>query len=303
MALVPFPGPGGSGKPSPHDLDPDPDFTTEGNRILRRDPGADGDRDDDEQDDGEAKMSFLEHLDELRKRIIYSAVSIFVGFLIAFIFHNELFAFVMRPLQAGLPAGQTLIYTEPTEAFVLHLTIAAIAGLVIALPLVMTQVWLFIAPGLYSHEKRMAIPFVTMSTIFFILGAAFSHYVVFPLTWKFFVSFSTDYLTFMPRIEPAFSLYIKMILAFGLVFQMPTIVLFLARMGVVTAGFMWRHTKYAILIIFIVAAVVTPSGDMFTQTAMATPMIGLYLFSILLAWMFGKRKKKDSEDSAEESEA
>jgi len=298
MALVPFPGPGGSGKSSPHDLDPDPDFSTEGNRILRRDPGADGDRDDDEQDDGEAKMSFLEHLDELRKRIIYSAVSIFVGFLIAFIFHNELFAFVMRPLQAGLPAGQTLIYTDPTEAFVLHLTIAAIAGLVLALPLVMTQVWLFIAPGLYSHEKRMAIPFVVMSSIFFTLGAAFSHYVVFPLTWKFFVSFGTDYLTFMPRIEPAFSLYIKMLLAFGAVFQMPTIVLFLAKMGVVTARFLWRHTKYALLIIVIVSAVVTPDGGGVSLVAMSVPLFFLYLFSIGLAWMFGKRRKKETEEES-----
>jgi len=296
MALVPFPGPGGSGKPSPHDLDPDPDFTTEGNRILRRDPGADGDRDDDEQDDGEAKMSFLEHLDELRKRIIYSAVSIFVGFLIAFIFIQQLFDFVMKPLQAGLPAGQHLVYTEPTEAFVLYLTIAGITGAVIALPLVMTQVWLFIAPGLYSHEKKMAIPFVVLSTIFFILGAAFSHYVVFPLTWKFFVSFTSDYLTFMPRIEPAFALYIKMVLAFGLVFQMPTIVLFLARMGVVTAGFLWKHTKYALLIIVIVSAIVTPDGGGVSLVAMSVPLFFLYLFSIGLAWMFGKRRKKETEE-------
>jgi sec-independent protein translocase protein TatC len=271
MALVPFPGQ--SGKPSPHDLDPDPDFRTDGNRILRRDPY--GDDRGEEEDSGEAKMSFLEHLDELRKRIIYSAISIGVGFAISFLFIQQLFDFVMKPLAAGLPAGQHLIYTEPTEAFVLYIQIAAIAGLVLALPLVMTQVWLFIAPGLYAHEKKMAIPFIMMSSVFFIMGAAFSHYVVFPLTWKFFVSFTSDYLTFMPRIEPAFALYIKMILAFGLVFQMPTIVLFLARMGVLTAGFMWKHTKYAILIIFIVAAVITPSGD------------------ILLAWLFGKKKKKD----------
>ena len=296
MALVPFPGPGGSGKTSPHDLDPDPDFSTEGNRILRRDPGADGDRDDDEQDDGEAKMSFLEHLDELRKRIIYSAISIFVGFLIAFIFIQQLFDFVMKPLQAGLPAGQHLVYTEPTEAFVLYLTIAGITGAVLALPLVMTQVWLFIAPGLYAHEKKMAIPFVVLSSIFFILGAAFSHYVVFPLTWKFFVSFTSDYLTFMPRIEPAFSLYIKMILAFGLVFQMPTIVLFLARMGVVTAGFLWRHTKYALLIIVIVSAIVTPDGGGVSLVAMSIPLFFLYLFSILLAWVFGKKRNKEFEE-------
>ena len=266
MALVPFPG-----SVAPHDLDPDPDFRTAGNRILRRDPGADGDRDDDEA--GEAKMSFLEHLDELRKRIIYIAISIFVGFLIAFIFIQQLFDF-------------------------LYLTIAGITGLVIALPLVMTQVWLFIAPGLYSHEKKMAIPFVVLSSICFIAGAAFSHYVVFPLTWKFFVSFTSDYLTFMPRIEPAFALYIKMILAFGLVFQMPTIVLFLARMGVVTAGFLWRHTKYALLIIVIVSAIVTPDGGGVSLVAMSIPLFFLYLFSIMLAWIFGKKKKELLEEEA-----
>jgi sec-independent protein translocase protein TatC len=163
----------------------------------------------------------------------------------------------------------------------------------------MVQVWLFIAPGLYAHEKKMAIPFVAMSSIFFVMGAAFSHFVVFPMTWKFFVSFTSDYLTFMPRIEPAFDLYIKMLFAMGLVFQMPVIVVFLARMGVVTAGFMWKHTKYAILIIFIVAAVITPSGDMWNQSAMAVPMIGLYLISILLAWIFGRKKKVFDEEAAE----
>jgi sec-independent protein translocase protein TatC len=192
-----------------------------------------------------------------------------------------------------LPPGGTLVYTDPSEAFVLYIKIAAIAGLLIASPAVMSQVWLFIAPGLYANEKKLAIPFVLMSSFFFIAGAAFSHYVVFPLTWQFFVSFTTDYVTFMPRIEPAFGLYMKMILAFGLVFQMPTVVLFLARMGVITAGFLWRNIKYAILIIFIVAAVVTPSADMVTQIAMAGPMILLYLLSIGLAWMFGK--KRDAE--------
>jgi sec-independent protein translocase protein TatC len=157
----------------------------------------------------------------------------------------------------------------------------------------MTQVWLFIAPGLYAHEKKMAIPFVVLSSICFVGGAAFSHYVVFPLTWKFFVSFTSDYLTFMPRIAPAFALYIKMILAFGLVFQMPTIVLFLARMGVVTAGFMWRHTKYALLVIVIVSAIVTPDGGGVSLVAMSVPLFFLYMFSIGLAWIFGKKRDKE----------
>ncbi len=297
MALVPFPGQGERGpeRSAPHDLDPDPDFTTAGNRILRRERIPDPYGDPDDEDAGEAKMSFLEHLDELRKRIIRAAISIGVGFVIAFFFHQQLFDFVMRPLQAGLSTGQKLIYTDPTEAFVLHLQIAAIAGLVLALPLVMAQVWLFIAPGLYSHEKKMAIPFIVMSTVFFILGAAFSHYVVFPLTWKFFVSFTTDYLTFMPRIEPAFGLYIKMVLAFGAVFQMPTIILFLARMGVVTAGFLWRHSKYAILMIVVVSAIVTPDGGGVSLVAMSVPLFFLYLISIGLAWLVGKKKKTNAD--------
>jgi sec-independent protein translocase protein TatC len=271
MALVPFPN---KAHPVPED-DFDPDL--------------------DREDDGAGKMSFLDHLDELRQRIIWSLVSVFGGVIVAFFFINDIFNFIMRPLQQMLPPGGKMVYTDPSEAFMLDVKIALIAGLIIASPLVFAQVWLFIAPGLYAHEKKWAIPFIALSTLGFVGGAAFSHYVVFPLTWKFFVSFTSDYLTFMPRIEPAFALYIKMILAFGVVFQMPTIVLFLARMGVLTAGFMWKHTKYAVLIIFIVAAVITPSGDMFTQTAMAAPMIGLYLFSIVLAWIFGKKKRDEEE--------
>lgn len=271
MALVPFPSQAAERMPD-DDLDPDRDET------------------DLEESDYGGKMSFLEHLDELRKRIIHAVIAVFVGFLVACFFIQQLFDFIMKPLQGMLPPGGNLVYTDPTEAFVLYIKIAAIAGLLIASPAVMAQVWLFIAPGLYAHEKRLAIPFVLMSSVFFIGGAAFSHYVVFPMTWKFFVSFTTDYMTFMPRIEPAFALYMKMLLAFGLVFQMPTVVLFLARMGVVTARFLWRHTKYAVLIIFVIAAVVTPSGDMITQTAMAGPMILLYFLSIGLAWAFGKGK-------------
>jgi sec-independent protein translocase protein TatC len=129
-----------------------------------------------------------------------------------------------------------------------------------------------------------------MSSVFFVAGAAFSHYVVFPLTWRFFVSFTNDILTFMPRIEPAFSLYLRLLLAFGLVFQMPTLVLFLARMGVVTARFLIRNFKFALLIMVILSAVITPDGGGVSLVAMTGPMILLYGLSILLAWLFGKKK-------------
>ena len=253
------------------------------------------DRDDLDEADAAGKMSFLDHLDELRRRIINAVISIAVGVVIAVFFIDEIFDFIMRPLQAMLPAGQTLIYTEPTEAFMLKVKIALIAGLVIASPAVMTQVWLFIAPGLYVHEKKWAIPFIVMSTVCFVGGAAFSHYVVFPLTWAFFTSFTTDILTFMPRVQPAFSIYLRLLLAFGVVFQMPTIVLFLAKLGLLTARFLVKNLKYAVLIIFVVAAVITPDGSPITQAAMAGPMLLPYLFSIGLAWMFGK-KRAPAED-------
>ena len=248
------------------------------------------------QDEAESggKMSFLDHLDELRQRIIYTALSILVGFVIAFLFINPIFDFIMRPLQELLPPGGTLIFTEPMEAFILYIKIALIAGLMIASPAVMTQVWLFVAPGLYANEKKWAIPFVMMSSIFFVGGAAFSHYVVFPLTWRFFASFTTDILTFMPRIQPAFSIYLRLLLAFGVIFQMPTLVLFLARMGVLTAGFMIRHFKYALLAMVVVSAVATPDGGGVSLVAMTVPLILLYVLSIGLAWMFGKKRNGES---------
>ena len=272
MALVPFP----TNKPAP-------------------DPGDDLDRDGVQDDladsDAGGKMSFLEHLDELRRRILYAVVAIFIGFVVSFFFIDDIFNFIMRPLQELLPPGGTLIYTDPTEAFVLYIKIALIAGLLLASPAVMLQVWLFVAPGLYSHEKKWAIPFVVMSSFFFVLGAAFSHYIVFPLTWRFFVGFTSDILTFMPRIEPAFSIYLRLLLAFGLVFQMPTLVLFLARMGVISARFLVRNFKYAVLIMVVVSAVITPDGGGVSLVAMTGPMILLYVLSIGLAWLFGKKSE------------
>ena len=241
------------------------------------------------------KMSFLEHLDELRKRIVWALVAIIVGALIAAFFRNQIFDFIMSPIIEVLPKGQTLIFTEPTEALMLYLKMIVLVGLLVASPAVMTQVWLFVAPGLYANEKKLAIPFVAMSSFFFVAGAMFSHYIVFPLTFSFFQSFASDKLTFMPRIEPAFGLYVKLMLTFGLIFEMPTLVLFLAKMGVITARFLIRNMKYAILIMFIAGAVLSPGTDPVGQVLMAGPMFLLYVISIGLAWLFGKKKEPVTE--------
>jgi len=252
------------------------------------------DRDDEpEQDDAadSAKMSFLEHLDELRKRLIGCAYSLLFGCFIAFWFVDDIEKFVMLPLYA-MSGGQKFIYTSGFDPFMLMMKIGALAGVMIASPLVIYQLWLFISPGLYTHEKKFAVPFILFSTIFFLGGAAFSHYIAFPWAWKFFLSWQTDYMQFMPDIKPMFSTYVKMMLAFGLVFQMPTLVFFLARMGVVTGWFLVKNTKYAVLIIFIVAAVLSPGTDVVSQALMAGPMLALYGLSILVAYIFQQRKPK-----------
>jgi len=245
---------------------------------------------DDESEGG--KMSFLEHLDELRKRIIRALISLLVGIGIGLFFINDIIDFVMRPLSATLPEGGKFIYTEAPEAFMLYLRIAVIAGLIIATPLIFWQVWLFVAPALYAKERRYAIPFVFLSSVGFIGGAAFSHYLAFPVMWQFFAGFSNEMMTFMPRIEPTFGMYMRMLLAMGLVFQLPALVFFLAKMGVITARWMARQFKYAVLVIFVVAAVVTPDPSYTSQLMVAVPMLLLYILSIGIAWLFGPKKKK-----------
>jgi sec-independent protein translocase protein TatC len=250
---------------------------------------------DDEEPAGEGRMTFLEHLDELRKRITHAVAGLLVGFIIAFAFINRVQDFIYQRLTKDIPGGK-LIFTEPGEAFMLMIKMAALTGILIASPYLMLQVWLFIAPGLYAKEKRLAIPFVLSSSALFIAGAAFSHYLVFPAAWTFFASFSNEYIAFTPRIDPVFGMYVKLMLGIGLTFQLPVLMFVLARLGIVTAGFLLRNFKYAVLLIFIFAAVITPDGNPVTQVMVGGPMVGLYLIGIAAAWLFGKSKKTDPED-------
>lgn len=244
--------------------------------------------DPDPLEDGAGKMSFLEHLEELRRRLIRSALSLAGGVVVSFLFLNRIVDFVLLPLRELLPPGGSFQTIEGPEYIILYLKIGLLAGLFIAMPFILWQVWLFIAPGLYAHEKKFAIPFVAMATTFFFIGGGFAHYIAFPYSWDFFVRFQPDYVLFMPRLGPTFSLYVKIVLAFALIFQMPTVVLFLARMGMVTPAFLIKHTKYAVLIIFVLAAFLTPA-DVVSQFIMAGPMLVLYGLSIGIAWVFAKR--------------
>jgi sec-independent protein translocase protein TatC len=214
--------------------------------------------------------------------------------IIGFFFIQKIFDFLLAPAKAALPPGATLIYTQPGEAFNLYITVSLIAGATIAAPFIMYQVWMFIAPGLYSNEKRMAIPFVLFSTLGFLAGAAFNHYVAFPFIMMFFASFNSIDLKFMPKLDDVFGLYTKMLLGIGIVFQMPTVVFFLAKMRILTARFLIKNFKYALLLIFVVAAVITPTGDPMTQAIFAAPMLVLYAISIIVAWLVGPKRIKDA---------
>ncbi|HXG87954.1 MAG TPA: twin-arginine translocase subunit TatC [Vicinamibacterales bacterium] len=287
MSLAPLPGPfpvdPGEVDVTPYTVNSPPPETTS--------PFVGGAAPDDDEPP-EGRMTFLEHLDELRKRITHAVVALLGGFLIAFAFIEKIWIFVYARLTANIPGGK-LIYTEPGEAFFLYLKMAAVAGLLIASPYVMYQLWLFIAPGLYANEKKLAVPFVFFATLLFISGAAFSHYILFPFAWDFFGSFSNDFLAFTPRVEPVWGLYVKLLLAMGLIFQLPMLMFVLARFGMVTAGFLIKNFKYAVLIIFVIAAIVTPDASVVPQVIMAGSMVTLYILSIAVVWMFAKKRPEE----------
>lgn len=255
------------------------------------DPPIEQDEEPEDEDGAGGKMSFLDHLDELRTRLIRSFGALAGGFVVCFAFIDPIFDFIMEPLAAVLEDGVRMIYTSAPEYFFLELKMAALAGLVFATPVVMSQVWLFIAPGLYAHEKRFAIPFVAFASVFFIGGTLFGHYILFQVAWGFFANFGAEnaYVEFTPRLQDAFGLYVRLVLACGVIFQLPTVVFFLARMGVASPPFLIRNFKYAFLLCFVFAAVLTPTPDPVTMTVMAGPMIALYVLSIGIAWAFQKR--------------
>lgn len=241
--------------------------------------------------DDRSRMSFLEHLDELRRRILYSIYALAACFAVAFWFWDEMYAFLVQYFVHNAK-GTQLIYSQPMAGFMFSLKTTGLAALIAASPFIFSQLWLFVAPGLYAREKRVAIPFVFFSSLLFIGGAAFAHFVAFPMMWRFFASYQLNGVQFLPTLDLTLSLYVKVIVGLGLIFQMPILVFFLARFGVVTAGFLVRKIKYAILIIVIVAAIATPSADVFSQLVFAAPMFVLYLVSIVVAWIFGKKKSE-----------
>lgn len=258
-------------------------------------------KEEDAAAEGGRAMTLLDHLSELRVRLVRSLIALGVGFFACYGFAEELFNYLMIPLTRALPSGAKLIYTALPEAFFVYMQVALVAGAFLASPYLFYQIWSFIAPGLYDEEKRHVIPIAGASALFFVAGAAFCYFQVFPYAFEFFVGFATDTIAPMPKLDEYLGFTLKMLLAFGLIFEMPLFAFFLARLGIVTAQWMRKTRKYAILAIFIVAAILTPP-DVFSQLMMAAPMLVLYEISIVVAAVFGKKKPgtKDGEDAEEE---
>lgn len=240
------------------------------------------------------KLPFTAHLTELRDRLIKSFIAVGVGFLAAYSFKEALFDLLAQPLLTVMGPDEKLIFTGLTEAFFTYLKIALIAGVMLASPVLFYQFWMFIAPGLYRQERRLLLPTIALTTLCFIGGGLFGYYVVFPYGFRFFLGFATDIIRPLPSMEEYLAFSSKMLLAFGVVFEMPLIITLLARLGLVSVAYLSRNRKYAILLFFIIAAVLTPP-DVVSQFLMALPLMGLYEVSIIGARLLGRSRAAETD--------
>jgi sec-independent protein translocase protein TatC len=232
-------------------------------------------------------MGFLDHLEELRRRIVYSIAAVALGFFACWWKVEKIYDIMQRPIMDALRnngMAEKLVYLNPTEPFNLYLKIAALAGLFLTSPFVLYQVWMFISPGLYRNEKRYVVPFMVSTIALFSAGGYFGFKIVYPAALNFLISFGKQFQP-MITIKEYTELFLSIILGMGLIFEMPILVFFLALMGIVTAGWMWKNFRYSILIIFIVAAIVTPTTDILNMCIFAAPMIALYALSIGIAYL------------------
>jgi len=238
-------------------------------------------------------LPFTGHLEELRRRLIISGSTWLVAFLACYSFAERLFLFISGPVRSALPEGNSLVFITATEPFFTYLKVAAIAALLLSLPVIFWQIWAFVAPGLYPNEKKLAFPFVVASTACFVSGAYFGFVYVFPTIFTFLVGYGLGAQTSaMLSMGSYLSLSSKLLLAFGLVFELPIVIFFLARMGVVDHKWLAKNRKFALLLAFVVGAMLTPP-DVFSQTAIALPFIILYEVGIWVARIFGRKKQPE----------
>jgi sec-independent protein translocase protein TatC len=237
-------------------------------------------------------MTLMEHLEELRKRIVHSAGYLAVGFVACWFFRDRIVDFLQAPLNR---IGKSLVFTHPMDALNLDLQVALLAGAIVASPFILYQVWLFIAPGLYQKEKRFVVPFMAATVGLFLAGASFGYFFVLPGAIKILIVQFGHNFTPMVTIEDYSSFFLSVILGLGISFEMPILIFFLAMFGIVSPQFLWKNIRYAILAVFLVAAVICPSPDPWTMCIYAIPMLSLYVIGIAVAWWVHPSRKKAKE--------
>lgn len=241
--------------------------------------------------DKDNRMAFTEHLRELRKRLIISVIAAAAGFAVAYNYSAELYHFLALPLLPALPPGQDfMVFTGVVEPFFIYMKVGFVGGLVLASPVILFEVWGFVAPALYRNEKVWFVFIVLFSLIFFLAGTAFAYLVVFPFGFKYLMSYSGPELKPMISMSEYFSMITKLLLAFGLIFQLPLAILVLARLGLVTARKLVSWWRYALVVTLVASAILTPTPDIFNQMLMAGPIMVLYVIGIIVAAIFGKKK-------------
>lgn len=239
-------------------------------------------------------MGFLEHLEELRRRIFYALIAVAIGFFACWAYAERIYEIMQRPIMVALQhngLAEKLVYLNPTEPFNMYLKVAFLAGLFVTSPFVLYQVWAFIAPGLYRHEKRYVTPFMFSTVLLFLAGGYFGYKLVYPQALEFLIGYGKQFQP-MITIGEYTDLFLTIIIGMGVIFEMPILVFFLSLMGIVTAGWMWRNLRYSILVIFIIAAILTPTTDILNMCIFAAPMIALYIFSIVIAWLVHPAQRK-----------
>lgn len=245
------------------------------------------------------EMTFLEHLEDLRKRLFNSFIALIIAVFPAWFFAKDLYRIIAHPLSQYLPEGTRLAYNTLSAPFMIYMKTAFIAALFFTSPFIFLQFWYFTAPGLYQKEKKYVIPFVLFTTVFFAGGALFGYFIVFPFACRFFLNLGAEFQPVI-MIDKYFTFALRILIGIALVFELPTIIFFLSRMGLITSRWMIKKFKYAVLVAFIVAAVITPTPDMMTQSIIAIPMLMLYGLSIVIALVFGKRDQADRKKRRDE---
>ncbi|SDT87436.1 twin-arginine translocase subunit TatC [Desulfobacula phenolica] len=251
----------------------------------------------------EEKSPFTEHLGELRDRLVRSFIAVGIGFVAAYFFKEKLFEILIAPLVNAMGENENtrMIFTGLPEAFFTYLKVSLLTGIVVATPVLFYEFWMFVSPGLYRNEKKYFLPIVILSVFFFAIGSSFGYFVVFPYGFKFFLGFATENIHAMPSMKEYLSFASKMLLAFGFVFELPLVLTFLARMGLVTVPFLKKNRKYALLLFFVGAAIITPP-DVVTQVMMALPLMLLYEISIIGARIFGKKNTSEIDEEEPENQ-